>query len=115
MNFERPNGSISERIRATLICWACSGSQAWIAIDGSCGRSSPRSAMALMIAGADGTSEDAVRAALAGIKAWLKGDDEAVAAWPGLAVLEPARARSGRHQAILLPFEALLGAIEAAR
>jgi hypothetical protein len=29
-------------------------------------------------------------------------------------VLEPARARAGRHQAILLPFAALLGAIEAA-
>jgi len=30
-------------------------------------------------------------------------------------VLEPARPRKGRHGAILLPFRALLAAIEAAR
>jgi NifU-like protein involved in Fe-S cluster formation len=74
-----------------------------------------QAAAALMIAGAPGTSEADVRLALAGVEQWLKGDDAAVAAWPGLAVLDPARSRVGRHGAILLPFEALLGALEAAR
>ena len=70
---------------------------------------------ALMVAGAPGKSAADVRSALGSIERWLKGDDAAVAAWPGLAVLEPARSRVGRHGAILLPFQALLGAMEAAR
>ncbi len=73
-----------------------------------------QAAAALMVAEAVGRSGDEVRAALAGVERWLKGDDAAVAAWPGLAALDPARSRFGRHQAILLPFAALLGAIEAA-
>jgi NifU-like protein involved in Fe-S cluster formation len=74
-----------------------------------------QAAAALMLAGAVGRDEARVRAALAGVERWLKGDDAAVAAWPGLGVLEPARSRIGRHGAILLPFQGLLGAIEAAR
>ena len=66
---------------------------------------------ALMGAGAVGKDEAGVRSAIDGITAWLGGNDEAVAAWPGLAVLDPARARRGRHGAILLPFRALLAAI----
>lgn len=73
-----------------------------------------QAAAALMVADAAGKSLDEVRSALAGIERWLTGDDAAVMAWPGLAVLDPARARVGRHQAILLPFAALLRAIEAA-
>ena len=73
-----------------------------------------QAAAALMIKGAVGRSGDEVRAALAGVERWLKGDDGAASAWPGLDVLDPARLRVGRHQAILLPFAALLGAIEAA-
>ena len=73
-----------------------------------------QAATALMVAEAIGRGEGDIRAALAGVEHWLKGDDAAVTAWPGLAVLDPARARSGRHQAILLPFAALLGALEAA-
>ena len=73
-----------------------------------------QAAAALMIAGAPARSADEVRAALGGVECWLKGDNAAVNAWPGLGVLDPARARVGRHQAILLPFRALLGAIEAA-
>jgi NifU-like protein involved in Fe-S cluster formation len=72
-----------------------------------------QAAAALMAAAAAGMSADEVRVALGGIERWLKGEDAAVTAWPGLAVLEPARSRAGRHQAILLPFQALLGAIEA--
>ena len=70
---------------------------------------------ALMGAEALGTTEAEVRAAMDGVAAWLGGDDGAVTAWPGLAVLDPARSRTGRHGAILLPFRALLAAIEAPR
>ena len=74
-----------------------------------------QAAAALMLAGAVGRDEAGVRAALAGVERWLKGDDAAVAAWPGLGVLEPARSRIGRHGAILLPFQGLLGAVEGAK
>jgi NifU-like protein involved in Fe-S cluster formation len=74
-----------------------------------------QAAAALMAASAQGISEDDARAALAGVERWLAGDDAAVSAWPGLDVLMPARTRIGRHGAILLPFQALLHAIEAAR
>jgi NifU-like protein involved in Fe-S cluster formation len=73
-----------------------------------------QAAAAMMIANARGLTAAEARIALGGIERWLSGDDGAVTAWPGLGVLDPARARAGRHQAILLPFAALLGAIEAA-
>ena len=73
-----------------------------------------QAAAALMEAGAPGTSASEARAALAAVERWLRGDDKAVDAWPGLDVLAPARARPGRHGAILLPFQALAAAIEAA-
>ena len=74
-----------------------------------------QAAAALMGANAIGADAAGVSAAIAGIEAWLGGDDNAVASWPGLEILEPARARTGRHGAILLPFRGLLGAIEDAR
>jgi NifU-like protein involved in Fe-S cluster formation len=74
-----------------------------------------QAAAALMVADAPGISAAEARTALDGIERWLEGDDAAVTAWPGLGVLDPARSRAGRHQAILLPFAALLGAIEAAQ
>lgn len=74
-----------------------------------------QAAAALMLAAAAGKTQSELRTARDGIAAWLKGDDAAVSAWPGLAVLAPARSRKGRHGAILLPFEALLGAIEDAQ
>ena len=74
-----------------------------------------QAAAALMGVGAQGKTGDDVRVALEGVAAWLDGDDGAVTAWPGLAVLDPARSRSGRHGAILLPFRALLAAIEEPR
>ena len=74
-----------------------------------------QAAAALMVAAAPGKDAADVGAALAGVERWLKGDDEAATAWPGLAVLDPARSRIGRHGAILLPFQALLGAMEEAR
>ena len=73
-----------------------------------------QAAAALMEAGAPGTSASEARAALAAVERWLRGDDKAADAWPGLDVLAPARARPGRHGAILQPFQALAAAIEAA-
>ncbi len=102
------------------------GSRVWVSVmmaDGEVAAVSQRveacafgqGAAALMVKGGVGRSGDEVRAALAGIERWLNGDDAAVIAWPGLGVLDPARSRVGRHQAILLPFAALLCAIEAAK
>ena len=45
---------------------------------------------------------------------WLARPDAQVPDWPGLLVLEPARAHPGRHAAICLPFEAAAAAIRAA-
>ena len=110
-----------EAERRSVTC----GSRVWVAVtieDGRVAAVSQRvqacafgqAAAALMIAKAPGASANEVRLALAGVERWLKGEDAAVTAWPGLGVLDPARSRVGRHQAILLPFVALLGALEAA-
>ena len=74
-----------------------------------------QAAAALMGNAAVGTNEVELRAAIAGIEAWLGGDDSAATTWLGLEVLDPARARIARHGAILLPFRTLLAAIEEAR
>lgn len=70
---------------------------------------------ALMGAAAVGQDKDELRAAMRGIERWLAGDDDAAGSWPGLAALDPARARIGRHAAILLPFVTLLAAIDETR
>ena len=67
---------------------------------------------ALMIAAAPGRDLAGARALLAGADAWLGGDDGAA---PDLSVLAPARARPARHGAILLPYRALVAALEAAQ
>ena len=73
-----------------------------------------QAAAALVGTGAIGMTGDEAAAALPGVERWL--DEECVEPWPGLTVLDPARARRGRHGAILLPFRALIAAInEAAR
>jgi NifU-like protein involved in Fe-S cluster formation len=61
-----------------------------------------------------GRSADEVEQALADLSAWLDGARDEPGDWPGLVQLAPARARRGRHGAILLPFRALLAAIHAA-
>lgn len=66
---------------------------------------------ALVEAGAPGLSHDEIAAALHRVEAWLAGTGKAEP-WPGFATLDPARSRSGRHGAMLLPFRALLAAIE---
>ena len=62
-----------------------------------------------------GRSHEEVSEALLALSGWLASEDDEPGAWPGVTALEPARARAGRHGAILLPFRALLAAIEDAR
>jgi NifU-like protein involved in Fe-S cluster formation len=66
---------------------------------------------ALLEQGAVGLGRVEIEAALRQLADWLAGTS-AEPDWPGIAALAPARSRIGRHQAILLPFRALLGAIE---
>ena len=49
------------------------------------------------------------------LSAWLAGRSDDPGSWPGLDMIAPARSKTGRHGAILLPFRALLAAIESAR
>ena len=64
---------------------------------------------------ARGRTHNEVAETLVALSRWLADDQAEAADWPDLAVLEPARPRKGRHDAILLPFRTLLAAIEAAR
>jgi NifU-like protein involved in Fe-S cluster formation len=61
-----------------------------------------------------GRTHEEVSEAMVSLSRWLAEEGEEDSAWPGFAVLAPARLRTGRHGAILLPFRALLAAIEAA-
>jgi NifU-like protein involved in Fe-S cluster formation len=69
---------------------------------------------ALLERGAVGRNRDEANLALSQLGDWLGGADLAPD-WPGMAALAPARSRPSRHGAILLPFRALLAAIESAR
>ena len=69
---------------------------------------------ALVSKSAVGRSRDEVDAVLTQVGDWLAGA-ERTPDWPELSTLAPARARSGRHAAILLPLRALLAAIDSAR
>ena len=71
-----------------------------------------QAAAALVEHHAPGRTHSEVADALVALSRWLAQDDEADGGWPGLAVLEPARSRNARHGAILLPFRALLQAME---
>jgi NifU-like protein involved in Fe-S cluster formation len=62
-----------------------------------------------------GRAHDEVASALVTISRWLAQEQDEAGDWPGIDVLAPARRRKGRHGAILLPFRALLAAIESAR
>lgn len=66
---------------------------------------------ALVAAGARGRGYDEVASALVKLSAWLGGESVSDL-WPGFEALEPARSRAARHGAILLPFRALLSAME---
>jgi NifU-like protein involved in Fe-S cluster formation len=65
---------------------------------------------ALVAAHAVGRDRVEVERALSALAEWLGGGEEPPG-WPGMEALEPARARPGRHGAILLPLRALLAAI----
>ena len=74
-----------------------------------------QAAAALMEQGVAGKGHKDASDALLDLSAWLSGARDDPGDWPGLAVLEPARSRTGRHGAILLPFRTLLAALEDAR
>jgi NifU-like protein involved in Fe-S cluster formation len=60
-----------------------------------------------------GRSRDDVQTAVTEVEEWLDGSD-VMPQWPGIAALTPARSRKSRHGAILLPFRALLAAMDQA-
>jgi NifU-like protein involved in Fe-S cluster formation len=62
-----------------------------------------------------GRTHGEVADAMLALSRWLADDQHETAGWPGIEALEPARVRKGRHGAILLPFRALLAAIESAQ
>jgi NifU-like protein involved in Fe-S cluster formation len=74
-----------------------------------------QAAAALVERGAIGSSAAEIERAMAQLSDWLAGKREEPGSWPGLNAIAPARSRTARHGAILLPFRALLAAIEAAR
>jgi NifU-like protein involved in Fe-S cluster formation len=61
-----------------------------------------------------GRTHDEVSDAMLEISRWLADEHDDSAAWPGIVALAPARSRKARHGAILLPFRALLAAMDAA-
>ncbi len=70
---------------------------------------------ALMERHAQGRTFDEVAAMVRELSEWLEGSRLEPPAWPGVAALSPARSRKSRHAAILLPFRALLAALEGGR
>jgi NifU-like protein involved in Fe-S cluster formation len=68
---------------------------------------------ALVANHARGKDAQHIRQALNELSDWLSGDGP-TPYWPNISALAPARSRTSRHGAILLPFRALLAAIEAA-
>ena len=70
-----------------------------------------QSAAALVERHARGRSRNEVATALSALAAWLNESDTAPD-WPEIQALAPVRSRAGRHGAVLLPFRALLAAIE---
>lgn len=70
---------------------------------------------ALLEAKASGLDHAAASAALVQLSRWLGGEGGDAADWPQIEALAPARSRHARHGAILLPWRALIAAIEASR
>lgn len=69
---------------------------------------------AIVGAGAPGVDLTTAETALAQVQAWLADEGAPLPHWPGIDALTPARAKRGRHGAILLPFRALAEAIRVA-
>ena len=70
---------------------------------------------ALVEAYAGGRNHSEIAEAMVALSRWLAQERDDAGEWPGLNALLPARTRAGRHGAILLPFRALLSAMEDAR
>ena len=70
---------------------------------------------ALVAANAQGRSYQDVASAFEELSAWLSGGRPDPGHWPGLTALEPALPRVARHGAILLPFKALMAALDSCR
>ena len=73
-----------------------------------------RAAAAVVGLRAPGQDEAGIRVAVDGLEGLLQHDGATPAAWPELAMFEPARAYPSRHRCILLPFRALLAALRGA-
>jgi NifU-like protein involved in Fe-S cluster formation len=73
-----------------------------------------QAAAAIMARHAAAKDADEVAQSLACLTDWLAGRRDDPGDWPDLDALEPARARVSRHGAILLPFRALVQAMESA-
>jgi NifU-like protein involved in Fe-S cluster formation len=72
-----------------------------------------QSSAALVAKHAPGRSKEEIAGVLAGLAGWLDGSRDDPGGW-GFEALDPARSRTSRHGAILLPLRALLAAIEEA-
>jgi NifU-like protein involved in Fe-S cluster formation len=69
----------------------------------------------LLDAGVTGRSREEIAEAADALALWLSAESDQPGDWPGLQALAPARSRKSRHGAILLPFKALLAAMQDAR
>lgn len=114
---ERVDGSASQR---SPTCGSTIATQVQLDAEGRVQRLSQtvhacafgQASAALLGAHATARSRDEIGAAAEELAAWLSGQRSSPPAWPGMDALEPARSRRGRHGAILLPFRALLAALE---
>jgi NifU-like protein involved in Fe-S cluster formation len=73
-----------------------------------------QSSAALVAKHAPGRTKAEIAEALAGLSGWLDGSRDEPGGW-GFEALAPARSRTSRHGAIVLPLRTLLAAIEGAR
>ncbi len=73
-----------------------------------------QAAASLMQREAAGRDLSEIAAARAEFADWLSGTRDDPGRWPGLETLAPARPKTARHGAMLLPFEALEAAVKAA-
>lgn len=74
-----------------------------------------QAASALMVRYGRGRDLENVEAGLGAIADWLSGRRSDPGDWPEMELLAPAISRPGRHDAILLPFRALVAALKEQR
>jgi NifU-like protein involved in Fe-S cluster formation len=70
-----------------------------------------QAAAAIFAGGVKGKGRDAIERAAADIRQWLASPDARVPDWPGIELLEGARAHPGRHGAVMLGWDAALRAL----